>query len=214
MRKMLSALLSALLLTGCAAPAGEAASASAPVSAARSDSAPAARVENMTSSMVESSARPMPEEEVLAAYERAQRVYGWFDLAPLPTVGEALTVNGRAYYRVDMEGMEELEDLRTYLRGVFSQELADRLLDGGSARIQYRDVNGVLYAAGDSRDRDAGKGQVQVEVERLEDGLYFINVTVDLLGEDRETVVGLERWSFPYEFVEERWVFTDFRMVY
>ena len=209
MRKMLSALLSALLLTGCAAPAGEAASASAPVSAARSDSAPAARVENMTSSMVESSARPMPEEEVLAAYERAQRVYGWFDLAPLPTVGEALTVNGRAYYRVDMEGMEELEDLRTYLRGVFSQEL-----DGGSARIQYRDVNGVLYAAGDIRDRDAGKGQVQVEVERLEDGLYFINVTVDLLGEDRETVVGLESWSFPYAFVEDRWVFTDFRLVY
>ena len=214
MRKMLSALLSALLLTGCAAPAGEAASASAPVSAARSDSAPAARVENMTSSMVESSARPMPEEEVLAAYERAQRVYGWFDLAPLPTVGEALTVNGRAYYRVDMEGMEELEDLRTYLRGVFSQELADRLLDGGSSRIQYRDVNDVLYAAGDSRDRDAGKGQVQVEVERLEDGLYFINVTVDLLGEDRETVVGLESWSFPYAFVEDRLVFTDFRLVY
>ena len=194
MRKMLSALLSALLLTGCAAPAGEAASASAPVSAARSDSAPAARVENMSSSMVESSARPMPEEEVLAAYERAQRVYGWFDLAPLPTAGEALTVNGRAYYRVDMEGMEELEDLRTYLRGVFSQELTDRLLDGGTARVQYRDVNGVLYAAGDSRDRDAGKGQVQVEVEQLEDSLYFINVTVDLLGEDLETVVALERW--------------------
>ena len=156
----------------------------------------------------------MPEEEVLAAYERAQRVYGWFDLAPLHTVGEALTVNGRAYYRVDMEGMEELEDLRTYLRGVFSQELADRLLDGGSARIQYRDVNGVLYAAGDSRDRDAGKGQVQVEVERLEDGLYFINVTVDLLGEDRETVGGLESWSFPYAFVDDRCVFTDFRLVY
>ena len=213
MRKMLSALLSALLLTGCAAPAGEAASASAPVSAARSDSAPAARVENMTSSMVESSARPMPEEEVLAAYERAQRVYGWFDLAPLPTVGEALTVNGRAYYRVDMEGMEELEDLRTYLRGVFSQELADRLLDGGSARIQYRDVNGVLYVAGDIRDRDAGKGQVQVEVERLEDGLYFINVTVDLLGEDRETVVGLESWSFPSAIVADRWLSTDFRLV-
>ena len=50
--------------------------------------------------------------------------------------------------------------------------------------------------------------------ERLEDGLYFINVTVDLLGEDRETVVGLESWSFPYAFVEDRWVFTDFRLVY
>lgn len=214
MRKLLSALMSALLLTGCAAPAGEAPSASAPVSAARSVSAPAAQVENMSSSMVESSARSLPEEEVLAAYERAQRVYGWFDLAPLPTSGEASVVNGTAYYRVDMEGIEELEDLRTYLRGVFSQELTDRLLDGRTARIQYRDVNGVLYVAGDSRDRDAGKGQAQVEVEQLEDSLYFVNVTVDLLGEDRETAVGLESWSFPYAFVEDRWVFTDFRLVY
>lgn len=213
MRKMLSALLSTLLLTGCAAPAGEAASASAPVSAARSDSAPAARVENMTSSMVESSARPMPEEEVLAAYERAQRVYGWFDLAPLPTVGEALTVNGRAYYRVDMEGMEELEDLRTYLRGVFSQELADRLLDGRTARIHYRNIRGLLYVSGEARDRDPGKGASWVETEKLAEDLYSVNVMVDLLGEDGETVVGLECWSFPYAFEGDRWVFTDFRLV-
>lgn len=210
MRSTAAALLSLLLMTGCAAPSGEAAPSGAP---ARSASAPEARVENMSSSMVESSARSLPEEEVLAAYERARRAYGWFDLAPLPTSGEAGTVNGTPYYRVDMEGMTDLEDLRTYLRGVFSQELTDRLLDGRSARIQYRDVNGVLCAAGDSREPDAGKGQALVEVEQEEDSLYFVNVTVDLLGEDRETVVGLESWSFPYAFVEDRWVFTDFRLV-
>lgn len=213
MRIIIAGLLSLLFLTGCAAPSGAASSPAEPA-AARSMPAPEARVENMSSSMVESSARPMPEEEVLAAYERAQRIYGWFDLAPLPTSGEPVTVNGTAYYRVDMEGMAELEDLRTYLRGVFSQELADRLLDGRTARIQYRDVNGVLFAAGESREADPGKGQARVEVEQEEETLCFVNVTVDLLGEDRETVIGLESWSFPYAFVEDRWVFTDFRLVY
>lgn len=207
MRKMMAALLFALLLTGCSAPAGEAAA------AVRSAPAPEARVENMSSSMVESSARPMPEAEILAAYDRAQRIYGWFDLAPPPLAGESAAVNGVTYYRVDLEGIETLEDLRTCLRGVFSQELADLLLDGRSARIQYRDVNGVLFAAGDSRERDAGKGRTQVEVEQPEEGVYFVNVTVDLLGEDQETVVGLESWSFPYAFVDDRWVFTDFRLV-
>lgn len=211
MRKMMAALLFALFLTGCSAPSGEAAS--APAAAVRSASAPEARVENMSSSMVESSARPMPEAEILAAYQRAERIYGWFDLAPLPLTGESAAVNGVTYYRVDMEGIETLEDLRTCLRGVFSQELTDLLLDGRSARIQYRDVNGVLFAAGDSRERDAGKGRTQVEVEQSEDGVSFVNVTVDLLGEDRETVVGLESWSFPYAFVDDRWVFTDFRLV-
>lgn len=155
----------------------------------------------------------MPEAEILAAYQRAERIYGWFDLAPPPLTGESAAVNGAAYYRVNLEGIETLEDLRTCLRGVFSQELTDLLLDGRSARIQYRDVNGVLFAAGDSRERDAGKGQAQIEVEQSEDGVYFVNVTVDLLGEDRETVVGLESWSFPYAFVDDRWVFTDFRLV-
>ena len=84
MRRTIAVLLLALLLTGCAAPSGEAPA----LSAAGTASEPAARAENMSSSLVESSARPMPETEVLAAYERAQKVYGWFDLAPLPTSEE------------------------------------------------------------------------------------------------------------------------------
>ena len=96
---------------------------------------------------MESSARPLPEEEVLAAYERAERIYGWFDLAPLPSSGQPSSVNGRTYYPVDMEGIVELEDLRTYLRGVFSQELTDRLLSGEAARISYQDVNAFSASA-------------------------------------------------------------------
>lgn len=205
MRKTVAVLLFALLLAGCAAPSGEASAAPPPASAARA--------EDMSSSMVEASARPLLEAEVLAAYEQALRVYSWFDLAPLPTSGESVLVNGENYYRVDMEGIEELEDLRAYLRGVFSQEVADRLLDGKTSRIRYRDVDGRLFAAGKGREREAGKGEARAEVERLEEGAFSVNVIVDLLGEDGETVVGLESWSFPYALVDGRWVFTDFRMV-
>ena len=206
MRRILSTLLLALLLSGCAAPPEETPS-SAPAAA------PAAQMERMSSSMVESSARPLLEEEILAAYERARRVYGWFDLEPLAASGESAVLDGVTYYRVSMEGIDDLEDLRTYLRGVFSQELSDRLLDGSTARIQYRNIRGLLYVSGAPRSRDAGKGQARVEAEQLEEDLYSVNVVVDLLGEDGETVVGLESWSFPYAFLEDRWVFTDFRLV-
>ena len=205
MRRMIAGFLPALLLAGCAAPVEE----NSPVSAP----APAVRVERMSSSMVEASARPLLEAEVLAAYERAQRVYGWFDLAPLPSSGESAAWDGVIYHRVEMEGIETLEDLRAYLRGVFSQELTDRLLDGRTARIQYRNIEGALYVSGEPRALKAGKGQARVETEQLEDGLYSVNVMVDLLAEDGETVAGLESWSFPYAFVEDRWVFTDFRLV-
>ena len=212
MRKTIAVMLFALLLAGCAAPAGEAPASASTASAVRAASAP--EVENMSSSMVESSARPLPEEEVLAAYERAERIYGWFDLAPLPSSGQPSSVNGRTYYPVDMEGIVELEDLRTYLRGVFSQELTDRLLSGEAARISYQDVNGILCVCGESREHNAGKGRIRVEAEQLEETLYSVTVMVELLGEDGETVVGLESWSFPYAFVDDRWVFTDFRLFY
>lgn len=212
MRRILAVMFLALLLAGCAAPAEKAPASSPAVSAVRA--MPAPEVENMSSSMVESSARPIPEEEVLAAYERAERIYGWFDLAPLPSSGQPFVLNGRTYYPVDMEGVGELEDLRTYLRGVFSQEVADRLLDGKTPRILYQDVNGILCVSGEGREHNAGKGQIRVEAEQLEETLYSVNVMVELLGEDGETVVGLESWSFPYAFVNDRWVFTDFRLVY
>lgn len=211
MRRLIAASL-ILALAGCAASPGGA-------SVARQAPAPAVqqteplRTGDMQGSPAESPDRLLLEEEILSAYERAQQVYGWFDLAPLPTSDETVVLDRELYHRVDMAGIEEVEDLRTCLRSVFSQELTDRLLDGGTARIRYRDVGGVLYASDFRRDRDAGKGQAYVQTERLEETAYSVNVLVDLLGEDGETVVGLESWSFPYAFEDDRWVFTDFRLV-
>lgn len=209
MRGMIATLLLVLLLSGCAAPSGEAASGS------DSDVPRTAhRAENMRAAMVESASRPMLESEILAAYDRALRVYGWFELAPLSSTEETVRLDRAVYSRVNMDGVEDLEDLRVYLRSVFSQELTDRLLDGETARIQYREVNGVLYVSGTQRDRDAGVGGVRVEAEQLDETTYSVNVLVDLLGADGETVVEQASWSFPYAFVEDRWVFTDFCLVY
>jgi len=205
------AVLLMLTLLGCAAP---------PKAETHvRPSAPAVRAgipeaENMRASMVEDAARPLMDAEILAAYERAQQLYGWFDLAPLPASEETAVWERETYHRVDKEDVENLEDLQTCLRSVFSQELTDRLLDGETARIQYRDIGGVLYVSGAPRDRDAGKGQARVEADQLEETAYSVNVLVDLLDEDGETVIGVESWSFPYVFEEDRWVFTDFSLVY
>ena len=153
------------------------------------------RSENMQVALVESAPLPLPEEEILEAYQRAQRIWGWFDLEPLPSTEEVSVINGSVYRKVDMEGLSDMDDLRAYARSVFSQELTDWLLEGGNMPIQYQDG-------------------VQIETEQLEEGVYFVGVVVDLLDENRKNVVGLESWSFPYAFQDDRWVFTDFRLVY
>lgn len=162
---------------------------------------------------MESEARPLSDEEILDAYSRAETLYAWFDLEPLPGAGPAVITDGALYRQVDREGIQTMEDLRTCLRTVFSQDLTERLLDTGGDVPLYRDIEGVLCVTGSGRDRLPGKGGVQSWVERSEEGDYTVSVTVDLLDEDG-SVTGLEYWSFPYEFEEDRWVFTEFRLVY
>lgn len=214
MRKRLAALLLAaltawvlLLAPGCAAPAGD-----APGRAAVPGPRPP-EGGGLRSSRVESEARPLSDEEILDAYSRAETLYAWFDLEPLPGAGPAVITDGALYRQVDREGIQTMEDLRTCLRAVFSQDLTERLLDTGGDIPLYRDIEGVLCVTGNGRDRLPGKGGVQSWVERSEEGDYTVSVTVDLLDEDG-SVTGLEYWSFPYEFEEDRWVFTEFRLVY
>ena len=197
--RMVPALLAAaLILSGCGAgaPAGRTAQ------------------EAGITTLVEAEARPLTQEEVRSAYDRAVSVYEWFDLRPLPSTAQQKTVDGWRYQKVDYPGIEDMADLRTYLRTVFSQELTDRLLERGDHPL-YQDVDGVLYAAADAgREKESGKGDIEVRVVQESDSAYAVEVAVELLDTARGEVIGVESYSFPYEFVEGSWVFTDFQLVY
>lgn len=163
---------------------------------------------------LEEAPRPLTQAEVRSAYDRAVTAYGWFDLSPLPCSQEQEMVDGWIYQKVDYPGIEDLADLRAYLRVVFSGELTEQLLTRGE-RPAYQDVDGALYAAaGIAREKESDKGTVSVEVEQESETAYAVDVTVELLDNTRSTVIGVESYSFPYEFVEGNWVFTDFQLVY
>lgn len=201
-------LLLLFLLPGCgraAAPAPE-------------ETAPARTPETeadagLSATRLDAEPRPLMEEEILAAYYRAEEAYGWFDLTPLPSAGEALRLDGADYYQVDYPGIETLDDLRAYLRRLFSAELTDELLSLGGESPYYRDVDGALHVSFSGRERDDGKGASQVEAVQVDSQTYALEVSVELLNEERSAVAGLECWSFPYSYVDGRWVFTDFQLV-
>ena len=167
----------------------------------------------LSAARTQEEARALTEEEVLSAYDRAVTVCGWFQLSTLPCGEEGLNVDGNVYYPVRTDGLETLEDLRIYLRGSFSQELAEQFLSSGGDAPLYRDIDGALYVRPVSRSRDPLRGNVELRVEQTGDTAYTVNAAVELLDEDKE-VSGVEYWSFPYEWVDERWVFTRFQLVY
>lgn len=204
-------LLALLGLAGCAAaPADDAAlpAQSAPVEEVSKEA------EALSVAKTEAAARPLTDEEILAAYDRAVEAYSWFDLSALPSTGAAILVDGWEYYLVDAPGVTNVSDLNLYLRGLFSAEIVERLLATGGEHPLYLDVDGVLYTTAGARGANLYKGVPTAQVEQTEETTYCVNVTVETLAEDMTTVTGLECWSFPYELQGDRWVFTSFCLVY
>ena len=207
-RRLPAVLLALLVLVGCGAPEGAAAEeAAVPAEAA----APA--VGGLTGVWVDSQARPLSEEEILSAYDRAEEAYGWFYRKTMPCGQEARELDGQMYYPVTEAGMENLADLRAYLGGLFSQSLVEELLSTGGDQPLYRDVEGALYVRPSSREREKDKGAVTIQTAPAGDGAYSVDVTVELLTADGAGPAGVECYAFPYEFVDGQWVFTDFRLV-
>lgn len=212
---LLPTLFLLVLLSGCAqgipAAEGNAADGTLSVPDSAATETPA---EDLRAVRLELAARPLTEEAVLEAYDRAAEAYGWFDLSPLSYNGETVTVGECTYNRVIARGMEDMEDLRAYLRSMFSPELTKQLLETGGDRPLYREIDGVLYVIPGGRGRDIYRGTMEIEVEQDSDTSYLVNVSVEMLDEDLSSVTGLECWSFPYVYMDGRWVFTDFCLVY
>ena len=202
-----------LLLVGCGGE-GEAAAPRSPESPAPVSVEVLPEAETLEAAQVESDARMPTEQEILGDYDRAVRIYGWFDLTPLEDSGETVTENGTVYRRVSAAECGTMEELRLNLRSVFTESLTERLLSGEEGRIRYRDIDGALYVTGEGRERGSGRGSVTVEVEQTGETAYSVNVTVDLVEQEDGVVTGMECWSFPYVLENDRWGFSEFRLVY
>ena len=212
-------LMAALLLSSCGAdgqtqavPAvsGGGSEPAAPVSTAEA----AAPAETLHAAKTSETGRELTEEEILSAYDRAVTAFEWFELEPLPCGGPVVLVNGVGYQRVEYAGFDTLEQLRTYLQSLFSQDVIADLLPENAEKPRYQDVDGALYVHPGGREADPTKGSAAAAVERREDGSYRVNVTVDLLDGDHATVIGMECHAFSYEPLNGRWVFTNFQLVY
>lgn len=204
--RALAALFLALLLTGCGAESVPAAAASAPAERETAEAVTfqAADVKN---DMIQ----PTPE-EVLVAYDRAVTAFGWFRLAPLPCGGDPVLVDGTFYQKVDRPGTATMVELKTTLRSLFSDQVVEQLLKEGEGLPLYREIDGALYARSFTGRTDPHKGVVEASVEQTAPDTCVVNVSVELLGTDG-SVTGMEYDAFPYRYVDDRWVFTDFRLV-
>lgn len=151
----------------------------------------------------------LTDEEVKLAYEKAREAYSWFDLTTMNVdANSQKEYNGDIYMKVNQDGIQSLSDLEAYLHSIFSDEIVDSLLETN----RYIDIDGALYAIPADRGTNIFAGEEHHKIIRESDKIIY-EVTVDILDENFEKVVEQEVYSFSYEFIEGKWVFTNFSLV-
>ncbi|MEG2097468.1 MAG: hypothetical protein RRY65_04800 [Pseudoflavonifractor sp.] len=153
-----------------------------------------------------------PQVQVRTDYPRAEEAYAWFAAITMPlSAAETREHNGASYQRVDYPGIESLADLRYYLKDLFSDEIVDELLPAG--QTHYMDFDGVLYGL------DAGRGarvlQTSCKVLLESESRIIYHIDADYYSAGEPPVFEEHKsFDFPYERVGDKWVFTDFNLIW
>ena len=139
-------------------------------------------------------------------FTRALEAWGWFNGAPLETAAETRTAeDGGTWYPVEDSRFATVLDLRMYLKGIFSDEIAEELLSLGL----YRDVDGALCCAG-SAAAGPQLTDALVVVEEESSAKLVCRLEGTLTWPDGSRPAEAVSLSFPYEKVGDKWLFTDF----
>lgn len=158
-----------------------------------------------------SSAKGPTDEEVNLAYQQAVEAYSWFDLTTMPLDDNSrIEYNGNIYQKVNHSTIHSLSDLERYLHSLFSEDIVDSLL---TEDCRYADIDGALYAISADRGSNIFVGEEHHKIIHESDEKIIYQVTVDILDDNLEKVVDKEVYSFAYQFIEDKWIFTNFCLV-
>lgn len=164
------------------------------------------------------------QEDVLAAYDEAARLYDWFDLAPMPLdESDSVKEGENTYFRVLDETITSTKELRSRLEEAFTPELAEEIFN--KVPDQYRDFDGKLYAIPGGRGTNLYLLDKTVQAERLREDRWEVTLTFWADYEDARmvpepetgvsasyptAVTGYSTTSIYYERTPEGWRFTSF----
>lgn len=164
------------------------------------------------------------QEDVLAAYDEAARLYNWFDLAPMPLdESDSVREGESTYFRVLDETITSTKELRSRLERVFTSELAEEIFN--KAPDQYRDFDGKLYAIPGGRGTNLYLLDKTVQAERISEDRWEVTLTFWADYEDARmvpepetgvsasyptAVAGYSTTCIHYERTSEGWRFTSF----
>jgi len=146
---------------------------------------------------------------IIEAYRAASEAASWFRIASLleqPAEGATVDTSNPViqddmhYFPVAQ--FASYNAFTDHLLTLFSQELLDWLMENNHTYINH---NGKLYASFGLRGTNPRMGEETYAVSKISDTHYQLTVTVDVMDQEEDAI-----FLFPYQFIDGRWVFTDF----
>lgn len=174
---------------------------------------------------------PEPErpsdEEVLDAYQAAKEAYSWFEghdhSGLLVDEGDLITlqapVGGEewSYCRVNRPGLGSVDELRAYLKKLFSDEVVDDLLKPTEAMFTDGPEGGLYVRTSgfDIGTTETEQEPVTLEVLWQEEGppTCTVQAAAEALDISAEEGTAEKIYAYPYQKVGDKWVFTQFESI-
>lgn len=146
-------------------------------------------------------------EAVLNAYNEAREIAWWFRGGTMDCVmNDTVVVDGIEYART--KNFATKSELEQKMKEVFTEEYADYLFE--NSLIEYREIEGTLYAVVADRGTDQYMGEEEYFVSGYSYmGKLFVKVEV-LNQENLDEVIGYRHFAFPYVVRDGKVLFSDF----
>ncbi len=142
-------------------------------------------------------------------YDNALEAYSWFSTYAGITMVSGYSVsvgNGPTYSRVYNNNYKRLKDMENYLCTLFSGEIVEVLISNRT----FIDIDGQLYFS----EASAGFNSMKIKdtsIEKINDNKYIYYVhLIETFPDDTDEGKEIYTVQYPYEYIDGRWVFTDF----
>ena len=140
--------------------------------------------------------------------KRRRRPSG-FDLSTMKCdLDDSKQYNGFDYYRVTHDTIKTYAQLVDYLNTLFTDRVVSNLLNEN--QNLYVDIGGALYTLNASRGVDNTKGNETHEIIREGDTKIVYRVKIEVVDVDTRSIEGHEVHNFNYEYIDGKWLFSNF----
>jgi len=143
------------------------------------------------------------------SFNIGKQIEGWFVVSGddiSDAVDKEVLIGEHAYYKVYNQKIKNMDDLINYMKTVFSDEIIDIFIKTNT----FVEIDKELYVAlflFPIRTYDI----TETHEEKINDNKYVYYIKLSELSDDWITyMTNYITKEYPYEYVDGRWVFTDF----